>query len=156
MEKFKEVFKVPDFIGDNLNLFVTEAEMELVVLLQGEAKAADQVAVQMDLSLAAAEELLEQGFRRFILQRQEVEGKYYYQPLDFYTRLDKFAMFEDFSSLPKELRVALDQWCFQQYVQSIRPYVTALQAEAPSGIFHSPVVVEEAFKIIDIAAEIVL
>lgn len=141
IEKFVTMFKVPEFVVPYLSCFVSEAEMDLVVLLDGQKYSVSEVAKRMGCSLEQAKVLLEGCYFKNILHREVLDKEFVYFGSDFYERLDFVCKFDDsykgkIDGLEDEdqdtydaysFLKALDEWCYQVYAERMDPYLEKLK-----------------------------
>lgn len=117
LDDFQTIFRAPGFVKPYLHHFATPEEMRLVVLMGERELTAAEVAGLWDRPLARVEELLEQAYRKQVLNREESAGVPRYRVAEFYDRLDNFCKFGNYQVLPRKLRNRLDRWCFQEYLR---------------------------------------
>lgn len=125
-EKFAALFGVPEFVVPNLARFISEREMDLVVLMDGHKYSVSELAVKMKCTPILARDLLENCYQKFIVNKEECNGELIYFGSDFYERLDYLCKFDQNYQVDNELYAALDQWCFEMYAQKMGPYLDEL------------------------------
>ncbi|MHB1416781.1 MAG: 4Fe-4S dicluster domain-containing protein [Chloroflexota bacterium] len=134
--RFARAFGIPDAALPNLEHFVGEEEMALV-LAAGGGLTVESAGHALGLAPVAAEEALERAYSRGLLELAENEEGYRYTPSDFYGLLDAFATFDPrWQEVPPEGRRALDEWMLREFMEKVRPDVAKLMADEPPD--HSP------------------
>ena len=129
-ERFAALFKVPEFVVPHLSLFVSEQEMNLVVLMDGRKCSVTDLALNLKCSQIQAQDLLESCYLKCIVDKEECNGEQIYIASDFYARLDYFCKFDknyQVDQVDPTLYAALDQWCYEVYANQMGPYLERLQ-----------------------------
>jgi Pyruvate/2-oxoacid:ferredoxin oxidoreductase delta subunit len=144
-----------------LSLMVDEAEMRLIVALQGRTATVDETAELLGIPGEAAGELLERAYRRCIVDREIEDGVAVYRPLSFYERLDHFAKFEDWDDLPAAARRRLDRRFLDEFIARHRASVDLLRMapgqEPEAGVPNDTVLLlPEVEAMLDAATHIVV
>ncbi|EGW37875.1 4Fe-4S binding protein [Desulfosporosinus sp. OT] len=128
IERFAVLFGVPDFITPQMSFFVSEAEMDLVVRLNGQKRSVSEIATELKCSPSQAFDLLESSYAKAVLNKEKRQGEAVYFTADFYERLDYLCKFdEQYQTLDRELLRALEQWCYEVYAERMKPYLDQLQ-----------------------------
>ena len=129
IQRFCGVFKIPEFIIPWLDRFFDKPEIDLVLMLtdrpMGPEEIADRIRQTHKTELTAnARSFLERAYKRGIINRRK-DGRY--EPADFHTRLDVWAMFEGWKDIPEAIRDQLNareldysQQHYQDSVESIK------------------------------------
>jgi Pyruvate/2-oxoacid:ferredoxin oxidoreductase delta subunit len=115
----------------------SEDEMRLVLLLASQADARPANAQEVALGLGIPEEqaagLLEHGYRRAVLDRQEDEQGVTYLPAVFYRFLGHFAKFGQWDLIPADARQIIDRRYLSAFVdrhrESIRKKMQGLATQ---------------------------
>lgn len=129
IKKFAELFAAPEFIVPYLNYFVSDKEIELVVCLDGEKLTVKQIAERLGLDEDKVVKLLENSYKKSVINKEEVDGEILYYASDFYSKLDYQCKFdENYFNIEKDLRDKLDSWCYEVYKGKMMPYVEDLLA----------------------------
>jgi NAD-dependent dihydropyrimidine dehydrogenase PreA subunit len=129
---FVTAFDVWDEVLPYLDMIVDEAEMSLIVALQGEALTAGQVAARLQITPGAATELLERAYSRCIVDRAPAADPATYSPASLYARLDHFAKFENWDDLPAGARERIDRRFLDEFIARHRPAVECKLAGRPA------------------------
>ena len=108
VEDFSVVIESPEFITPCLHFFATPEEMELVVLIGREERPAPP---------GVERALLDQAYKRYLLDRGEKEGFLSYTAGSFYNVLKHFALFGNYHVIPRPIRRQLDAWDFAEYLR---------------------------------------
>ncbi len=123
LDEFMVAFGVWEEARPYVSLMVDEAEMRLVVAMQGQPLTGDEVAARLGLGHAEAEALLARAYSREVVHRQAEGERVTYSPADFYARLDHFAKFENWDDLPVEDRRLLDRRFLDAFIERHRPNI---------------------------------
>jgi Pyruvate/2-oxoacid:ferredoxin oxidoreductase delta subunit len=111
------VFRAPEFVKPYWHHFVTEQEMELVARMDSRRLSRDEIASLFVEPVPDVDRLLEEAYRRFVVNKEEKEGVVYYTAGEFYDRLDNQCKFGNYYVLPPKIRRRLDRWCYEEYLQ---------------------------------------
>ncbi len=140
IEKFITLFDIPPAMAPYVEVFAEPAEIELIVAMNGNTMGAQEVAVQLELTVEQASAFLERSYRRHLVHR-EVEGKKVgyifdhadtagkqirYIPARFYDRLDELTMYGNWELIPEDVRQEITAWWLNDYVDKIRPVVARI------------------------------
>ncbi|MDH7488932.1 MAG: 4Fe-4S binding protein [Anaerolineae bacterium] len=159
VEEFIRIFDVWEPARLYLSMMVDEAEMALVVAMDGEAITAAEVARRLALPEEQARALLERAYRRGIVNRSGDGGTETYKAADFYSRLDVFAKFENWDDIPPEARKVINRRYLDEYIAHVRPKVEQLMAGATAaeGLHNNDVLLlREVEEMLDAATDIVV
>ena len=127
IERFVELFAVPEFVIPYLSYFVSEKDIDLVLTLDGGKLSAAEVAAKLGIELKQAAELLQEAYLKNLANREEQDGELRYFAADFYDKLDYQCKFgENYHELDKSIRNALDRWCYDVYKEGMKPYIAQL------------------------------
>ena len=157
-DRFIEIFEVPDVGKSCLDDIVRPVEQELVVQMDGDELGLSELAERWNPDGENLKQLLEQSLRRGILEKEESGDETVYWSTDFYTRLDFFAKYDDYLSLPKSKRIELDEWYLDKYTKKIKPYMEDFQKDGGSSDYttHTPVPLDRIKGIVDEAEKVVV
>ncbi|MGB9594417.1 MAG: 4Fe-4S binding protein [Anaerolineae bacterium] len=158
-EEFIRIFDVWEPAWPYLSMMVDEAEMALVVAMDGEALPVAEVARRLALPEEQARALLDRAYRRGIVNRSGDGDAATYSAADFYSRLDVFAKFENWDDIPPAARKAINRRYLAEYIAHVRPKVEQLMAGAPSaeGLHNNDVLLlHEVEEMLDAATDIVV
>lgn len=157
LDQFMAAFQVPEFVKPYLHHFVTEQEMELVTRMQGRNLTRDQIDSLFEGSLDI-DCLLEQAYRHFVINKEEINGVVYYSVGDFYARLDDQCKFGNYYVLPQKIRQQLDKWCYLEYLKRNSYFKKVVECEPDYENCHNDLVllVSEVEEMIDAAEKIVV
>lgn len=125
-ERFAALFGVPEFVVPHLSRFVSDCDMDPVVLMEGRKYSVSELAVKMKCTPIQARELLESCYQTFIVHKEECDGELVYFAANFYDRLDYLCKFDENYRVDNELYAALDQWCYEMYKEKMGPYLERL------------------------------
>lgn len=132
--KFVKLFGVPEFALPYLSMFVTEEEMKLVVLFDGEALSGEAAAKRLGIPVEQAGRLLEQAYRKAVFNRKTVDGQTVYAAAGFYEVLDYRCKFDEaYFTIPQEVRDELDRWCFEEYKKRMLPVLEKVKNNDPGA-----------------------
>lgn len=129
LQLFGQLFQVPDFVLSYLKFFVSGQEIDYVLVLGTARWSFGEAATRLGLEDKAARTLLEDLYQKHIVNRQEVDGQPVYAISDFYAKLDYQCKFgSNYHDIPKQVRDALDAWCYEEYRTRTLPYIKQLEA----------------------------
>jgi hypothetical protein len=119
-DQFAAAFGIWEEMRPYLHLVAGEAEMRLVVAMAGRAVTVDEAAALLGLDQATAGDLLQQAYRRHILDRtvpdSAVDGVATYTVATFAGRLDHLAKFERWDEIPAASRQAIDHRFLDEFI----------------------------------------
>ena len=155
--RFARIFQLPPAMVDYVDLVVTEAELELVLVLGADALSAADVAEAMGLPDEEAEELLTGAYHRHVVEREPGDdGEARYSVGTFYERLNPLAMYEQWGAVPAEVRQAVIEWDLEAFVKLWEPAIRQIQADPDAAVVipnRDVVLLEEALEMVE-AAEV--
>ena len=125
--RFATLFRAPEFVVPHLSCFVSEGDMDLVVLMDGQKCSVSELALKMKCTQIQTQDLLESSYLKSIVNKEECGGELVYFASDFYDRLDYLCKFDENYQVDQELRAALNQWCYEVYADRMGPYLERLQ-----------------------------
>jgi Pyruvate/2-oxoacid:ferredoxin oxidoreductase delta subunit len=108
LDEFSAAIESPDFIKPFLHFFATQEEMKLVARI-GRAGGCS-------VPSTVEEALLDQVYKRHLLDREESNGSFSYTAGNFYNILKHFALFGNYHVIPSPVRRQLDAWDFAEYL----------------------------------------
>ena len=161
LQNFLEVFEIPDFIKPWIDRFFEDIEIELVIRLADQPLARNDInrtfrsAIKSDPSDADSD-IATRAYRKGIINRRD-DGRY--EPADFHTRFDKWAMFEGWQDIPDEIRSQLNDWELAYYQMQHADQITALKKGQPrerSRIYPEYILLKEAEALLDRVTHIYL
>ncbi len=118
VDKFMNLFQVPEFVEPYLYHFVDDQEIALILKMEGRTLTKDDLFILLEKHDAAdVDQFLERAYQRFVVNREEKEGVFYYSTGDFYARLDDQCKFGNYYVLPRNIRKRLDRWCYEEYIK---------------------------------------
>ena len=126
-ERFAELFGVPEFVVPHLSCFVSEREMDLVVIMDGQKCSVSELAVKLKCTQIQTRDLLESSYLESVVNKEECGGELVYFASDFYDRLDYLCKFDEKYQVDQELYAALNEWCYEVYADRMGPYLDKLQ-----------------------------
>jgi MinD superfamily P-loop ATPase containing an inserted ferredoxin domain len=126
--QFNERFEVPEAALAVVDQIVNGQEILLIESLEqdfftaAEARQALQTGTGDLWMMDRVNALLTSAYQRGVIQLAD-ETQTRYKIGSFYTRLDIFAISEpdSYLALPREIRIALDQWYFESYLNRLAP-----------------------------------
>jgi len=121
------LFGVPNFVVPHLACFVSELEMDLVVLMDGKRCSVPDLAVKMKYTQIQTRDLLESSYLKSIVNKEVCGGELVYFASNFYDRLDYLCKFDEDYHVDQELSAALNEWCYAEYAKRLEPYIDSLQ-----------------------------
>jgi ferredoxin len=143
LAKFNELFEVPPAMRQYAELIVTPLEMDLILAMNGQSMSAQQVAQAMNLTSEQAQELMDQAYKRHVVNK-EVDGQKVgyifdyidetgkeirYIPAKFYDRLDHLTMYDNWNDIPEEVRKQISDWWLRGYAEKIAPVVEKIKED---------------------------
>lgn len=139
-ERFMAIVGAPADIEPYLHFFYNKGETELIGQLGYKKAPAEKVARLLQIPEKEAVELLEQSYRRFVLNREEVGDCKLYSAGLFYDRQVHCAMYENYHILPRKLRSSLGGWHFQQYLKRHHHFKTVQEEDPAYESCHNDVI----------------
>jgi Pyruvate/2-oxoacid:ferredoxin oxidoreductase delta subunit len=136
-----------------------EQEVRLVLALSKGALTVDQVAVILGLELETACELVDQCYRRLILNKEGGQANILYLATDFYTFLDYFIKYENWDDIPLENRRAIDHKYLEEFAARVEEGVAMKMAGEATPIElpnDSVMLLHEVEAMIDAATDVVV
>jgi len=132
IDRFVSLFEVPEFVVPHLSRFVSEREMDLVLGLDGEKCSVSEIVSRLGCSLKDAQDVLKACYDKHVVHKEELEGELVYFAGDFYDLLDYLCKFdENYPLIDKDLKQALDQWCYRVYAERMGSYLNSLMNGEP-------------------------
>ena len=130
--KFIKLYDVPDIAIPYIHMFVTESQMALVEALDGKEMTAAEMAVTLNIPEEEALLQMEDAYFKSVLNKSKEDDKVYV-PADFYEKLDYNCKFENnYFDIPKDIRDALDQWCYDEYKVKLAPFLHQVMKGEPT------------------------
>lgn len=126
-ERFAELFGVPEFVVPHLSCFVSEREMDLVLLMDGQMCSVPELAVKLKCTQIQTRDLLESSYLKSIVNKEECGGELVYFASNFYDLLDYLCKFDENYHVDQELYAALNEWCYEVYADRMNLYLDRLQ-----------------------------
>jgi Pyruvate/2-oxoacid:ferredoxin oxidoreductase delta subunit len=123
LDEFVAAFGVWEEVRPYLHLVADEAEMRLIVALQGRAVTVAEAAELLGIGSEEAAALLQQAYRRHLVDRATVAGVTTYAPGAFAGRLDHVAKFEGWDEIPAGDRRAIDRRFLDEFIARHRASV---------------------------------
>ncbi len=160
-QNFLSVFEIPDFIRPWIDRFLEDIEIELVIRLADQPLARNEInrtfrsAVKSD-SPDADYDIVTRAYQKGIINRRD-DGRY--EPADFHTRFDKWAMFEGWQDIPAKIRSQLNDWELAYYQMQHADQITALKKGQPrerTRIYPEYILLQEAEALLDRVTRIYL
>ncbi len=110
IRRFCDVFKIPEFMKPWLDQFFEKPEIDLVLMLADGPMDLEEVEDRnrgnyKTEGIAKVGSFLERAYKRGIINRRK-DGRY--EPADFHTRYDVWAMFEGWKDIPEGIRKQLN------------------------------------------------
>ncbi len=161
LQNFLSVFKIPDFIEPWINRFFEEIEIKLVIRLADQPLTRNEInqifrsEIKSDYSDANSD-FAARAYRKGVINQRD-DGRF--EPADFHTRFDKWAMFEGWQDIPDEIRSQLNDWELAYYERQHADQITALKKGEPlerSRIYPEYVLLQEAEALLDRVTHIFL
>ncbi len=126
MANILDICSIPAFLEPWITRFYAALEMVLVEALGGHAR--DAAEIRKILGPDCTDDFLERAWRRSVVNRLE-DGRF--TPSDFHGRFEKWALFEGWQDLPKDIKTQLNRWELDYYLDSHRDLVEGLKAGQP-------------------------
>jgi ferredoxin len=156
LDQFIAAFGVWDELLPYLSLIVDEAEMRLIVAMQGEALTAGEVASRFGIPVEQATSLLQRSYSRCIVDKADNGGITTYRPanLRMEARLDHYAKYENWDDIPADARRAIDRRFLDEFIARQRAkldtYRTLLsQGAAPQDLEAGDVLPNDTVLLLD-------
>jgi len=129
LDRFREVFNVPDFIEPWVDRFFNSEEIFLVLLVADEPLKIDDIAKRWTgnehyRDLDRLQYLLDRSCMRGIVSRCDKDR---FQAADFHERFDSWALFEGWMDLPDDIRSQLNAWELEDYCRAHADQVRTLK-----------------------------
>jgi ferredoxin len=153
-QRFCHVFKIPSFMEPWLDRFFYAPEFDLVLMLadrpMGPEEIADHIDEQDKTELGAnVRPSLERALKRGIIN-QRSDGRY--EPANFRTRYDIWAMFEGWKDIPESIREQLNdaelEYSEKHYLESVNRMKKG-QPRDPSEIYAEYILLHECEALLD-------
>ena len=159
IDEFMEAFGVWEAARPYLHMIVDEAEMRLVVGMNGGSVTVEEAAGLLGLGPDETADLLARGYARHVLNRVTENGVVRYAPSDFYERLDHFAKYENWDDIPEADRKAIDRRFLDAFIERHRPSVERkMQGLAAKNALPNDTIMllSEVMEMIDSATDIIV
>jgi len=161
LNRFREVFDIPDFIEPWLDRFFTSEEIMLVLLVAGGPLSIGEVAdrwtgAEHYRDLDRLQDFLDRCCKRGIVSRCDKDR---FQAADFHERFDSWALFEGWLDLPADVRDRINTWEIEDYSRRHENQINTLkngEYRDPLLIWPEYVLLPEAKALIDQADHIYL
>jgi ferredoxin len=161
LNRFREIFQVPDFIEPWLDRFFTVQEISLILLVSEAPLSMADIAERWtgDARHREPEHLrmfMDRSCKRGIVSRNDDDK---YMPTDFHERFDSWALFEGWMDLPDDIRKRLNSWELDYYIKEHQNQINTLKEGTyrdPSLIWPEYVLLPEAMDLIGRAKHIYL
>jgi len=161
LDRFREVFDIPDFMETWLDRFFTDEEIALVLLVTDSPLTIKEIAASWTgperyRDLDHWQDFLDRSCKRGFVSRCEEDR---YQAADFHERFDSWALFEGWMDLPVDIRDRLNTWELEDYLRRHVSRINTLKKGGdrdPSLIWPEYVLLPEAEALIDKADKIYL
>lgn len=132
LKKFIELFQAPDFVIPYIPSFVSEEEVNLVVLFNGDELTVDEAAIRLGIPVKDASKALEDAYLNYVFNKKEEEDTIKYVMANFYEKLDFNCKFDaDYFAIPKSVRDELDTWCYNEYKKRMAPFLEKIRVGEP-------------------------
>ncbi|MGD8302596.1 MAG: 4Fe-4S binding protein [Desulfobacterales bacterium] len=111
IQRFCQIFKIPDFLIPWLDRFFEDREIDLVLTIGDQPMATEEIAERIWETIRTDREeklssFLERSYKRGIINRCS-DGRF--EPADLHTRYDVWAMFEGWNDIPESIRERLNE-----------------------------------------------
>lgn len=154
IDRFLDLFNMPDFLRPWLDRFFENTEIELVLLLGGMSLPIDEIlkkwrAVYGDCNHDQMQAYIKRCYNRGILAKDD-DGRL--RPADFHTRFDIWALFEGWKDLPVAIRDKLNRWELDYYQQGHLDQIRTLKTGGKrnqSMVWPTYLLLHEAEAVID-------
>lgn len=144
----------PAVVEPYLHFFYNKEEVQLIGKLKKEKLPAEEIALLMQKSTDETTDLLEKAYRRYVVNKEAADGgRDLYSLSLFYNRIGFASVFENYYILPRKLRVALDEWHFQEYVKLHDHFKTVKEGDPAYEQCHNDLVLllDELEEMIEVA-----
>ncbi|WP_027366119.1 4Fe-4S binding protein [Desulfotruncus alcoholivorax] len=156
LNDFMKIIQAPDFVQPYIHFFASEKEMQLVVLLNEQKLTGQEIATLLQEPDEDVKFLLEQAYRRHIINRTVEDGVAVYSAGDFYNRLDSHSLYGNYYVIPKKIRSKLDEWCFEEYLKRHEYFSKVINSEPEYDNCHNEwvLLLNEVEEMIDASTKI--
>lgn len=121
--KFKQamdIFETPEKFYEEAKLMINEQEVDLIILMKKNKYTEDKLSKLISDSKISSDslELINNSYKRGILNKVEENGIIHYKLANFYERFPFFAQYEYdlYATIPKERKEALNDWDLEVYI----------------------------------------
>ena len=154
IRRFCDVFKIPEFLKPWLDRFFEKSEIDLVLMLTDRPMSLEEIAdwrceTHKTESMTNLRSFLKRAYKRGIINQRK-DGLY--EPADFHTRYDIWAMFEGWKDIPEAIREQLNAieltYSERHYLHSVQG-VKMGQPRDPSEIYAEYILLHESETLLD-------
>jgi Pyruvate/2-oxoacid:ferredoxin oxidoreductase delta subunit len=154
IQRFCNIFEIPDFMKPWLDLFFEKPEIDLVLMLADRPMGPEDIAdrsheTHKTEGMANVRSFLERAYKRGIINRRK-DGCY--EPADLHTRYDVWAMFESWKDIPETIREQLNagelEYSARHYQDSVHRMKKG-QPRNPSDIYAEYILLHESETLLD-------
>ena len=154
IQRFCNIFKIPDFMEPWLDRFFEKQEIDLVLLLADQPMAPEEFETWYRKTHKAeprtkVASFLERAYKRGVINRRK-DGRY--EPADLHTRYDVWAMFEGWKDIPEPVHEQLNaielEYSEQHYLDSVQRMKEG-QSRDPSAIYAEYILLHESESLLD-------
>lgn len=132
MSKFITLFKVPEFVVPYIQNFVSDEEINLVVIFNAEELTVNEAATRLGVLAEEAATVLENAYLTSVFNKKVQDDTTSYVMASFYEVLDYKCKFDaDYFDLPQDVRDDLDQWCYDEYKATMLPFFEKIRNGEP-------------------------
>ena len=159
LDEFVAAFGVWEEARPYIQMIADEQEMELVVRMQGQSVAVEEVADLLGMTYEQTSAFLQRCYSRCIVNMTVENGITTYSAAAFGPRLDHFAKFENWDDIPAEARKAIDRRFLDEFTAKHGPNVELkMQGASPENALPNDTIMllSEVEEMMDAATYIVV
>jgi ferredoxin len=133
IQRFTELFKVPEAFVPNLSQFLTEEDIALVLTVEEEGGSVGQIAKRLGMTEKATLETLESAYDTYLLDKSGEEGQVVFRPGTFFHKMaENDCLVDSFGNIDKGVRRRLSDYCYATYKEGMgKPLISRLLKKQP-------------------------
>ena len=131
-DKAAKLFEVPDIALPFMDMFLRTEELHLLEMMEPRNYSPDELLTLLRNFTEDPDNFIKEAYSRGVFNKAEDEGKVFFRPANFYTRLAFFTQYEPevWAKIPAPERKKIDEWYVAQYMEKAKPRLeTALKGE---------------------------
>lgn len=122
-DKAVEIFQIPDFAVDYIDLYLSKDEQEVIVRMGREHFTQERLEALLSKITTEPKDFVKKAYARGVFNKVEENGRICFCVASFYKRLAFFSQYEaeTFQSVPENTRRLWDDWYVNCYADGARP-----------------------------------